>query len=74
VLYEVRTSLRKGVLDQQGQAVAKALVDLGWSDVQSCRIGKIYLIEYTGDKDIREIVKHIYNDVMEDFEVIQIND
>lgn len=72
--YEIRTFLRKGVLDQQGEAVAKALVDLGYPDVQSCRIGKVYEIEYSGDKPVSDIVKHIYNEVMEDYEVIQIND
>jgi phosphoribosylformylglycinamidine synthase subunit PurS len=47
--YEIRTFFRPGILDQQGQAVAKALNELGWPEVVSCRIGKVYEIEYNGE-------------------------
>ena len=70
--YEIRTFLRPGILDQQGQAVAKALNELGWPEVLNCRIGKVYEIEYNGEKpiDIDSIAKEIYNEVMEDYEIV----
>lgn len=67
--YEIRTFLRPNVLDQQGQAVLKALNGLGWNSVTQCRIGKVYEIEYSGDRDINDIAKSIYNEVMEDYEI-----
>lgn len=57
--YEIRTFLRPNVLDQQGQAVLKALNGLGWNSVSQCRIGKVYEIEYSGDRDINDIAKSI---------------
>jgi phosphoribosylformylglycinamidine synthase len=69
VKYEIRTFLRPGVLDQQGQAVAKALVELGWDNVVSCRIGKVYEIEYYGSRPVSDIAKVVSNEVMENFEI-----
>ena len=72
--YEIRTFLRPGILDRQGQAVAKALNELGWPEVVSCRIGKVYEIEYNGEKPIDNIAKQIYNQAMEDYEVVALKD
>ena len=66
--YEIRTFLRQNVLDQQGQAVTKALNSLGWPSVVKCRIGKVYEID-CDPKDIDTIAKSIYNEVMEDYEI-----
>lgn len=66
--YEIRIFPRPGVLDQQGQAVAKALNSLGWPEVSRCRIGKIFEIDCDGD--INQIAKQLYNEVMEDYECI----
>lgn len=66
--YEIRTFLRQNVLDQQGQAVTKALNSLGWPSVVKCRVGKVYEID-CDPKDIDTIAKSIYNEVMEDYEI-----
>jgi len=66
--YEIRTFLRPNVLDQQGQAVTKALNSLGWPSVVKCRVGKVYEID-CDPKDVNNIAKTIYNEVMEDYEI-----
>lgn len=72
--YEVRTFLRPNVLDQQGQAVLRALNTMGWDSVVNCRIGKIYEIDYSGEEDINKIAKSVYNEVMEDYEIKVLKD
>ena len=37
----VHVFLKPGVLDPQGEAVARALHDLGFSDVSGARVGKL---------------------------------
>jgi phosphoribosylformylglycinamidine synthase len=38
--FEVVVSLKDGLLDPQGKAVADALPSLGWSNVRDVRVGK----------------------------------
>lgn len=71
MMYEIRIFLRPNVLDQQGQAVTKALNSLGWPSVIKCRVGKVYEID-CDPKDIDNIVKSFYNEVMEDYEIKRI--
>ena len=42
---KVNISLKEGVLDPQGHAIAKSLVDLGFSEVSDVRVGKQILLE-----------------------------
>lgn len=44
----VFVQLRAGVLDTQGKAVASALGDLGFGEVQSARVGKLIELELSG--------------------------
>ena len=69
--YRVITMLRSGIKDNQGTAVAAALISLGFPDVIDCRIGKMYDIEYTGD-EIEKVAKNISNEVMEDYIIEEI--
>ena len=41
----VNISLKEGVLDPQGRAIAKSLGDLGFSEVNDVRVGKQVLLE-----------------------------
>lgn len=44
----VRIDLKSGVLDPQGQAVARALRDLGFDEIADARQGKIIELDLTG--------------------------
>ncbi len=72
----VNVTLRKSILDPKGKAAHHALKDLGLSDIESVRIGK--LIELNIDADDKEAAHNIAetactkllaNEVMEDFEI-----
>ena len=45
----VRVTPKAGVLDPEGRAVQRALGDMGYSDVQEVRIGKLIEIEIACD-------------------------
>lgn len=45
----VTITLKPGVLDPQGQAVAHALHGLGYAEVAGARQGKLIELELTGD-------------------------
>lgn len=53
----VFVTLKSGVLDPQGQAVARALGRLGFSEVKDARIGK--LIEMQLADDVKDVDGHI---------------
>lgn len=63
--YRITTTLRQGIRDNAGVAVAASLNNLGFPMVKDVRIGKTFYIET--DDDINEIAKKIVNPVMEDF-------
>ncbi len=72
----VNVTLRKSILDPQGKAAHHALKDLGITDIEEVRIGK--LIELNIDADDKEAAfdiaetactKLLANEVMEDFEI-----
>jgi phosphoribosylformylglycinamidine synthase subunit PurS len=51
---KVYVTLKRGVLDPQGQAVARSLVRLGFDEVKGARIGKYIELELTGDRAAAE--------------------
>jgi phosphoribosylformylglycinamidine synthase len=53
----VYVTLKSGVLDPQGQAVARALGRLGFSEVKDARIGKF--IEMQLADDVKDVEGHI---------------
>ncbi len=69
----VYVTLKEGVLDPQGQAVAKTLGRLGFNEVEGVRIGKYIELE-VGEGSTRERVeemcrKLLANTVIENFRV-----
>lgn len=73
---EVRVMLKSGVLDPQGQAIAKALEHLSFEGVDDVRQGKLIVLDLATDdpaaaeaqaKDMAE--KLLANPVIEDFSV-----
>lgn len=69
----VDVMLKPEILDPQGQAVTRALPDLGVDGVLAVRIGKHVEIEFVGDADpeqARQIADRLLaNPVIEDFTV-----
>lgn len=72
----VNVTLRKSILDPQGKAAHHALNNLGLSNIESVRIGKLIELNIDADSkdaafDIAEIActKLLANEVMEDFEI-----
>jgi len=54
---KVYVTLKQGVLDPQGQAVARALGRLGFSEVKDARIGKY--IEVQLDDNVKDVDAHL---------------
>ena len=54
---KVYVTLKSGVLDPQGQAVARALGRLGFAEVQDARIGKY--IEMQIDDSVKDVEAHL---------------
>lgn len=71
----VYVTLKREVLDPQGEAVRKALASLGIDGVKDARVGKLIDLEIEGDETtVREKVEKaarslLANPVIEDFEV-----
>lgn len=72
----VNVTLRNSILDPKGKAAQHALQDLGLTDINSVRIGKLIELDIDAeDKDqafeIAETActKLLANEVMEDFEI-----
>lgn len=72
----VFVTLKTGVLDPQGQAVARTLSRLGFEEVKDVRVGKYVELEIDGDdaaaarERVTEMCKKlIANTVIEDFRV-----
>ena len=53
----VYVTLKSGVLDPQGQAVARALGRLGFAEVKDARIGKY--IEMQIDDGVKDVEAHL---------------
>jgi phosphoribosylformylglycinamidine synthase PurS subunit len=54
---KVYVTLKSGVLDPQGQAVARALGRLGFAEVKDARIGKY--IEMQIADDVKDVEAHL---------------
>jgi phosphoribosylformylglycinamidine synthase subunit PurS len=73
----VTVGLKPGVLDVQGKAVAGALKELGYPEVQDARVGKVIEIQLDGNLDpataeaqVREMCeKLLANTVIESYRV-----
>ena len=75
-LAEVHVTLKPALFDAQGETIKKALHQLGYTDVQSVRIGKLITVELSGDEGAalqgqldlmcRQILA---NPVIEDYEI-----
>jgi phosphoribosylformylglycinamidine synthase PurS subunit len=73
---EVRVYPRPGVLDPQGQAIAKALLRLGHGSVRDVRAGKVFFLDVDGsdpsavEADARKMAEELLaNTVIEGFDV-----
>jgi phosphoribosylformylglycinamidine synthase PurS subunit len=73
-MYKAIITLKPGILDNAGNAVTHALKYLGFSEVNSVRIGKI--LEYNADslEQAIEIAESQTNEVMEDHSVTEITE
>ena len=69
--YSIQVTLKKGILDNAGNAVIRALSSLGFDTVNNIRIGRILSVELDhADEDlIHRIAKSQTNEVMEDYSV-----
>jgi phosphoribosylformylglycinamidine synthase len=72
---KVFVTLKRGVLDPQGQAVARSLGRLGFDEVKDARIGKYIELQLDGDaKSARERLtamceKLLANTVIEEYRI-----
>jgi phosphoribosylformylglycinamidine synthase len=76
VKINVYVTLKREVLDPQGDAVRRALVSLGFDNVKDVRVGKLIEVEVEGDDrakaeaDLKKMgEKLLANAVIEDFRV-----
>jgi len=71
--FKVYVTLKKGVLDPQGQAVQKTLARTGFDDVSDVRIGKyieLEVAEGTTTARVEDMCRYLLaNTVIEDFRV-----
>jgi phosphoribosylformylglycinamidine synthase subunit PurS len=72
----VTVGLKPGVLDVQGKAVANALHDLGFGDVEDARVGKVIELDLAGqDRDaahakVKEMCERLLaNTVIESYRI-----
>lgn len=69
----VFVTLKKTVLDPQGQTVARALNHLGYGAVKSARVGKVIDLELDDAASLDEVremaARLLANPVTEDFDV-----
>lgn len=74
---EILVTPRPGLLDPEGNAVHHALQSLGYSDVESARVGKVIYLDVDADSEegAREEAdamcrKVLANPVTEDYEIL----
>jgi phosphoribosylformylglycinamidine synthase len=73
----VHVSLKSGVLDPQGKAVADTLARMGYGEVEAARVGKVIELELTGavsrseaEKRVKEMCeKLLANTVIESYRI-----
>ena len=74
--YRAIICIRRGILDNAGQAVTYALQSLGWPDVEDVRIDKIieFNLEENNWEKAEAIAKSQTNEVMEYYELEEIGE
>ncbi len=71
----VHVTLKQGVLDPQGQAVARSLKKLGFEEVEDVRLGKTIELTLSGDPQkargrIEQMCRQLLaNTVIEDYRI-----
>ncbi len=66
----VYVSLKKTVLDPQGQAVRNALTGLGHAGIREVRQGKVFEIEHEPGEDLDLIAREVLiNPVIEEYRI-----
>ena len=72
----VNISLKHGVLDPQGRAIGRSLIDLGFDEVSDVRVGKRILLEIDESDEARARQRVarmcetlLANTVIEDYEI-----
>ena len=69
----ITVTLKPGVLDPQGKAIEHALASLGFTGVESARVGKLIDLEVaegTTDADLEAICRKLLtNTVIENFHI-----
>jgi len=68
--YEIYVTLKDGILDKAGNAVARVLND-AYGGVESVRIGKLITL-HCNEEDVKNIAKEITNEVMENYVIEEI--
>jgi phosphoribosylformylglycinamidine synthase PurS subunit len=74
--YEIFVTYKKGIFDPPGATAARALDSLGYTEVESVKIGKYIRIEVTDGPDemgrVREMCdKLLANPVIEDYRIVE---
>lgn len=70
MIARVYVSLKKTVLDPQGQAVRNALIGLGHTGIQEVRQGKIFEISLDPGEDLDSIAREVLiNPVIEEYRI-----
>ena len=76
--FEVLVSLKPGLSDPQGKAVASALPALGWTNVSGVRVGKHIALDVDADDEtaaraqVEEMaVRLLSNPVIEEFRILE---
>jgi len=72
--YKATIMLHRGILDNAGMAVTKALHNLGFPEVNDVRIGKTLIFDAQSLDEATQIVKSQTNEVMEYFEIGELNE
>lgn len=72
--YKARICIRRGILDNAGQATTQALKTIGYPDVENVRIDRLleFNLEEADWKKAEAIVKSQTNEVMEYYELEEI--
>jgi phosphoribosylformylglycinamidine synthase len=75
-LANVTVSLKKGVLDPQGQTIGRALSDLGFDSVVEVSTGKIFTLEINAESEAEAKIvadnaasKLLANPIIEGYEI-----
>ena len=57
-------TLKEGVLDPQGKAIAQSLTNLGFTGINDVRQGRLIEIEIDKDLDDRELIKTVCHEMV----------